>query len=463
MSLMVSVSGIRGIVGESFTPPTIMRYIQGFVRETGKKRGSFLIGRDTRKSGPAVERIVEGTITSLGYDVTNIGVAPTPTVLFCTRKLGCLGGIAITASHNGPQWNALKLCNSRGLFLDEESMGRVEELSAQLIAEQEATVSWEKNENIGSVTFDRKAHALHIDEVLRFIDTARIRERKFKVAIDPVGGSGTAVDMDFLNRLGCTVVGVHDRPQGTFPRGPEPTPENLEDLCDLVRAQEADIGFAHDPDGDRLSVVSEEGCAVGEEYTLVLAGESYLRHRKTDIVCNLSTSMMVDDLAHRFGVDVKRTKIGEINVTKGLLEHGASFGGEGNGGVIVTTVNPCRDSIVGMALILDLLAESGKTVSEITGKIPSYAMKKQKLDLGSLKKERLYERLCIKAKNIFNNFELNTLDGIKLYTDREWIHMRLSNTEPVMRIMAESGSAQRTDELISNGKSIIASLEAESS
>jgi phosphomannomutase len=459
MSLMVSVSGIRGIIGESLTPPTVMRYIQGFVRATGKKRGSFLIGRDTRKSGPAVERIVEGTIVSLGYDVINIGVAPTPTVLFCTRKLGCLGGIAITASHNGPQWNALKLCNSRGLFFDEESMGRVEQLSAEL----EDTVSWEKNENIGSITFDRKAHALHIDEVLRFIDTARIRERKFKVAIDPVGGSGTAVDMDFLNRLGCTVVGVHDRPQGTFPRGPEPTPENLEDLCDLVLAQDADIGFAQDPDGDRLSVVSEKGCAVGEEYTLVLAGESYLRHRKTDIVCNLSTSMMVDDLACRFGVDIKRTKIGEINVTKGLLEHGASFGGEGNGGVIVTEVNPCRDSIVGMALILDLLAESGNKVSEITGKIPSYAMKKQKLDLGHLKKERLYERLCIESKNIFNNFELNTLDGIKLYTDREWIHMRLSNTEPVMRIMAESGSAQRTDELLSNGKSIIASLEAGSS
>jgi phosphomannomutase len=453
MSLMVSVSGVRGVVGEDLTPQTVMDYTRSFVHITGKKRGRYLIGRDTRRSGPAIERVVEGTITSLGYDVVNIGVAPTPTVLFCTRKLGCIGGIVITASHNGPRWNALKFCNNRGLFLDEEG---VETLAAA--AEDDSSPPWERSGSIGRISADSSAHGLHIEEVARCIDTKRIQERKFRVAIDPVGSSGTAVDKDFLERLGCTVYGVHDRPQDTFPRAPEPTPENLDELCRLVRSNRADIGFAQDPDGDRLSVVSEEGFAIGEEYTLVLAGESYLRHHKTDIVCNLSTSMMVDDLAGRYSVGVRRTKIGEINVTKGLFEHKASFGGEGNGGVIVTTVNPCRDSLVGMGFILQLLAESGTTVSDMARVMPSYHMKKEKLSLGLVNREQLYERLREKAKKVFSNYQTSTLDGIKKYNNREWIHLRLSNTEPVLRIIAESGSMKRTNELIANCRSIVASL-----
>jgi phosphomannomutase len=451
MSLMVSVSGVRGVVGEGLTPHAVMRYTCSFVRITGKKRGTYLIGKDTRRSGPAIERIVEGTISSLGHDVVNIGVSPTPTVLFCTRKLGCNGGIAITASHNGPAWNALKFCDSRGLFLDEAGI-------KALSREDGPSPSWKRSGSIGSITSNSMARMLHIDEVLQFIDEKRIREQKFRVAIDPVGSSGTAVDTEFLERLGCSVFGVHDRPIGTFPRGPEPVPENLEDLCRLVRSKEADIGFAQDPDGDRLSVVSEEGVAIGEEYTLVLAGESYLRHHRSDVVCNLSTSMMVEDLADRFGVAVRRTKIGEINVTKGLLSHKASFGGEGNGGVIITTVNPCRDSIVGMGLILQLLAESGKTVSDIVSIIPVYHMRKEKLDLGCMSSDLLYERLRREAEKYFYNYELNTLDGIKYHNKSEWIHMRLSNTEPVMRIMAESATSERTNELITIGRDIAAAL-----
>jgi phosphomannomutase len=463
MSLMVSVSGIRGIVGESLTPSVVMRYTRGFVEATGKKQGVFLIGRDTRDSGPAVERIVEATITSLGYDVVNIGIAATPTVLYCTRSLGCCGGIAITASHNGPEWNALKFCNGQGLFIE----GPVVEKIERFAATDELHDAWVRHDRLGSVSGRTDAARMHIDAVMKAIDAERIRNRGFVVAIDPVGGSGTAITREFLEKLGCTVVGVHESPQTGFPRGPEPTPQNLSDLCGLVKKHHADIGFAQDPDGDRLSIVSEQGNAIGEEYTLVLAGESYLRHKRTEIVCNLSTSMMADDLAERFGVSVARTRIGEINVTRGIFEKKASYGGEGNGGVIATNINPCRDSIVGMGLILQLLAEVVEPVSRIVGAWPSYHMDKEKIALepqeGSVtskhkQSKELYGLLLNASEKFFNTHEIDTLDGIKLYNKREWIHLRLSNTEPVIRIMAESGSAGRTKELIAIGKTLVQSI-----
>jgi len=460
---MVSVSGIRGIVGESLTPPAVMRYTRGFVQVAGKKQGVFLIGRDTRASGPAIERIVEATVTSLGYDVINIGIAVTPTVLYCTHKLGCCGGIAVTASHNGPEWNALKFCNDRGLFIEGPAVEKLERFATA----DDLQGAWIGHNRLGSVSGRKDAHSMHIDAVIKAIDAERIRKRRFKVAIDPVGGSGTAITRDFLELLGCTVVGVHESPQSSFPRGPEPTPQNLSDLCMLVKKCGADIGFAQDPDGDRLSMVSEHGKAIGEEYTLVLAGESYLRHNKTDIVCNLSTSMMVDDLAKRFGVTVSRTRIGEINVTRGIIERKTSYGGEGNGGVIATGINPCRDSIVGMGLILQLLAENNEPVSCIVGALPSYHMDKQKFALEPQKatdiskqayRKELYVRILKASEKYFNIHETDTLDGIKLYNKNEWIHFRLSNTEPVIRVIAESASADRTKKLIIIGKKLVQSI-----
>ncbi|MBN2322695.1 MAG: phosphoglucosamine mutase [Spirochaetes bacterium] len=463
MSLMVSVSGIRGIVGESLTPPVVMRYTRGFVKAAEKKQGVFLIGRDTRDSGPSIERVVEATITSLGHDVVNIGIAVTPTVLYCTRNLGCCGGIAITASHNGPEWNALKFCSGRGLFIEGPEVEKIERFAAA----DELSGSWTGHDRIGSVAGRTDAGRMHIDAVTKSIDTERIKEKGFVVAIDPVGGSGTAITREFLERLGCTVVGIHESPQTDFPRGPEPTPQNLTDLCVLVKNSKADIGFAQDPDGDRLSVVSELGKAIGEEYTLVLAGESYLRHTSTDIVCNLSTSMMADDLAHRFGVRVFRTKIGEINVTRGILEKKASYGGEGNGGVIATGINPCRDSIVGMGLILQLLAEVGEPLSKIVGAWPSYHMDKKKIALEpqdtsiesrQARSKELYAHLFNGCKKYFDTHEEDTLDGIKIYNKQEWIHLRLSNTEPVIRIMAESPSAVRTKKLMAMGTALAQSI-----
>ena len=362
MPLMVSISGIRGIVGESLTPEVIMNYVISFIKLLGKEKGSLLIGRDTRGSGKPIERIIEGIVTSLGYDVINIGVAPTPTILLCTRELGCIGGIAITASHNPAEWNALKFCNEKGLFLSEDVIKAIE----RKVKKRDFITKWVKFDKLGTVRVREDAKKLHTQEILNFIDGELIRKKSYKVAIDPVGGSGVVIDKEFLEQLGCTVVGVHDHQQETFPRGPEPTPENISKLCSLVNKHSADIGFAQDPDGDRLSVVSEKGKAIGEEYTLVLAGESWLCKEKNNIVCNLSTSMMLEDLARRFGVELIRTKIGEINVVERILslQKETAIGGEGNGGVILPDIHPCRDSFTAMGLILEYMASSGKTISE---------------------------------------------------------------------------------------------------
>jgi len=458
MSMMVSVSGIRGIVGEDITPLSIISYITAFVRvlekrhEKGKPSGKILIGRDTRASGIYIEKIVEGTLSALGYDTVKLGIAATPTVLLAVRKLGCLAGIAITASHNPTQWNALKLCDRHGLFFTEDKIRKMQEhVGGQYLLH----THWKKFNETGTAAVDACGTSIHIEHVLKFIDRDLIKSQNFKVAIDPAGGTGAVIDREFLEELGCSVTGVNDEPAGLFPREPEPVPENLADLCILVKNEGADIGFAQDPDGDRLAVVSELGEPLGEEYTLVLAGEAYLRKKKTDIVCNLSTSMMCDKLGERFGVRVIRTKVGEINVTTTLLEKGLLFGGEGNGGVIVPEINPCRDSIVAMALILELLANKKQSISNIIRALPSYFMKKEKVSVSERNTKRFYPAISAQIKEHFPQHLYTTLDGIKIYCNSEWLHIRLSNTEPAVRIMAESETTERTDKLIKFGKQLI--------
>lgn len=451
MALMVSVSGIRGIVGEDLTPGTVVNYVSSFIETLGKKSGTILLGRDTRRTSPMIQKIVEATANALGFNTLDVGVAPTPMVLFLTKKKKCAGGIAITASHNPAEWNALKLCTDKGFFL---SGMQVEELKENAEGPLEGR-AWTDFKGIGTVKYDPAAKGEYLESVLRMIDTEAIRKKKLVVAFDPVGGAGCSVDRDFLEALGCTVHGVHDKPRDVFPRSPEPVPENLSDLSALVKKCGACIGFAQDPDADRLSVVSERGVPAGEEYTLVLSGEAWLRRKKTDIACNLSTSMMVDDLASRYGVGVKRTKIGEINVTETLISHNLVFGGEGNGGVIVPEINPCRDSLVGMGLILELLALSGKTVSELIGSWPRYNMLKDRVRIPEISKSELFDRILIKGKKLFPNFSSDLLDGIKYYNKSEWVHIRFSNTEPIIRIMAESPSPSRTEDLLSTARLLV--------
>jgi len=459
MPMMVSVSGIRGIVGEDLTPPVIVAYISGFANvihaENKKKRDekgarpAVLIGRDTRPSGEYLQKLAEGTLNALGFDTIDIGIATTPTVLLATRKLQCAGGIVVTASHNPSQWNALKFCDARGLFLTDE---RIKKIKQHVGGGQDLSIQWSDYANAGRPRSEKGVSPLHIKEVLNYIDTDSIRKKKFRVAIDPVGGAGCTIDREFLEALGCTVFGAHDHPEPDFPRKPEPIPQNLNALENLVQNQSADIGFAQDPDGDRLSIVSDQGVALGEEYTLVLAGEAFLRREPTEIVCNLSTSMMVDRLAHRYSVQVTRTKIGEINVTGEMLERGAEFGGEGNGGVIVPRINPCRDSVVGMGLVLELLANENRSLSQIVDALPRFYMKKDRAAVPEMDKDMLYGLIYNSTKGILPHHSYTRLDGIKYYNNSEWLHLRASNTEPIVRVMAESEIAQRTDELIEIGK-----------
>jgi len=463
MSLMVSVSGIRGIVGVDLTPPVIMNYVGAFSRLMKIGGRKVLLGRDTRESGKMIERIVEGTLCSLGWDTINVGVATTPGILFATRKMNCSGGIAITASHNPLQWNALKLCNEEGLFFTERNITRLKKLVLKMSLEKQM---WKPFDSLGSVIVDNSINDLHAEEVIRHLNVDLISERRFRVAVDPGEGAASIVDRLFLERLGCSVVSLNSIQEGLtvgrkFPRGTEPVPENLTQLSRFISEQGADIGFAQDPDGDRLSVVSETGEAIGEEYSLVLAGEAFLRKKKTDLACNLSTSMMINDLALRHGVKVRRTKIGEIHVTDALLKHGLSFGGEGNGGVIVPEINPCRDSVVGMGLILELLAYTGKTVTQLVKSIPRYELRKEKLSLPQgppVAETNLLSRMVQRARKEYRGYTIDTLDGIKVYNDREWLHLRPSNTEPIIRIFAESSTRIRTGELIESGKAFIHEL-----
>ncbi|HEB30335.1 MAG TPA: phosphoglucosamine mutase [Spirochaetes bacterium] len=452
MPLMVSVSGVRGIIGEDLTPPVIIKFVESFIHTLGNPAGKILIGRDTRKSGNFIENIVEGSIIALGHDVINIGIAATPTVLLLTRKLNCSGGIAITASHNPLQWNALKFCDEKGLFLVEKD---VEKIRNRVFRTESPDDCWSGFKTLGTPYQEKEASLVHIEDVLKHIDHDHISEKKFKIAIDPAGGAGCVISRPFLEKLGCTVIGINEKSMPVFPRGPEPVPENLSKLCDLVISSKADIGFAQDPDGDRLAVVSESGVAIGEEYTLVLAGDAYLRKHRTNIACNLSTSMMIDDLAKRYSVDVFRTKIGEMNVTARLLENKISFGGEGNGGVIVPEINPCRDSITAMGLILELLAATKATVSGLVEGFPSYTMKKVKVPAGIITKDEFYKNLFESVENHFPGYTVDTLDGIKISNGSEWLQIRFSNTEPVVRIMSESSSADRAEELIKIGKTLV--------
>jgi len=458
MPMMVSVSGIRGIVGEDLVPPAIVAYTRAFaqviraehVKRTGKKpkKPSVLIGRDTRPSGEYILKLVEGTLNASGFDTIDIGIATTPTILLATRKLGCTGGIAITASHNPSQWNALKFCNARGLFLADRSIQKIQYISEDL----DSNVRWSDYAHNGYSRSEKEASSLHVQAVLNNIDVKSIRKKKFRVAIDPVGGTGCMIDSEFLEALGCTVIGIYDHPEHEFPRKPEPIPQNLNALEKIVRLKRADVGFAQDPDGDRLSIVSDAGKALGEEFTLVLAGEAFLRRTKTDIVCNLSTSMMVDRLAERYGVQVIRTKIGEINVTGEMLERCSEFGGEGNGGVIVPGINSCRDSIVAMGLVLELLANEDRELSLIVSTMPHFYMKKDWAVVPEMERDRLNTLIYDHTRGMFLHHSYTKLDGIKYYNNSEWLHIRTSNTEPIVRIMAESETAERTDRLIEIGK-----------
>ena len=435
--LIRSASGLRGIAKDHFTPELIDKYISAFITTQNIK--SCVIGRDGRPSGKQISQCVIDSFHKNGINVENCGLATTPTMQVMTEKEHYDGGIVITASHNPSEYNGLKFLQSDGTFLSPEQC-------EELFKAVDQNVSIVQPDSLGVVSDYSTANEEHIEKVLAAmcIDTDNIRKNKFKVVIDCVNGAGSFILPMLCEKLGCEVITINCNGNGDFTRTPEPLAENLNELEKKVINVGADVGFATDPDGDRLSIISNKGNAIGEEYTLVLAVKNYLNYQKSIVATNLSTSMMLESIAN----ETIRTKIGEAHVVQKMNELNIPIGGEGNGGVILKEVHLGRDSLVAISMILSLLSSSGKSISDEISNIPQYLMIKDKIliddkiDFDSL-------------ETIFDCNEINKVDGIKFIWPNKWIHIRKSNTEPIIRIFAEAKNQDEVNELINTLKNYL--------
>lgn len=448
--LMVSVSGVRGRVGEALTPDVVARFAAAYgayVREvSGGRRPRVIVGRDSRTSGPMFVRAVTASLQAVGCDVIDVGLVPTPTALLAIGHHGADGGIIVTASHNPIEWNALKLASATGMFLDAEEGPR---MRAYVTDRPIPYAGWD---GLGEVSTDDGAAERHVARILGlpYLDVDGLRRRRFKVALDCVRGAGAKVFLPLLEALGCEVVGLNLETDGRFPREPEPVAENLGELGRLVVESGADLGLATDPDADRLSLVDGTGRAIGEDFTLALAALLVLRHRKGPIVTNLSTSRILDDVATQTGVPLHRAPVGEINVARRMEAVGAVIGGEGNGGVILPEIHLTRDAAVAAALVLQLLLETGRTLEEHVAAQRSYTIIKDKLprDAGPVEAayRTLEERLAAP--------QADRQDGLRLAwpDEAKWVHLRPSGTEPILRIIAEAPTAGEAVGLIEMAK-----------
>jgi len=437
-TLKISISGVRGVIGQSLTPKLLTRFAQAFGTHTGP--GTIVIGRDPRTSGEMVKHAVVSGLLSTGSRVVDIGVCPVPTVQLQVRRRRAQGGIAITASHNPAEWNALKFISSTGLFLNS---GQARELLDIYHQGEYTRVGGAELRTVEEV---QGATDLHIQSILDALGPLPPTRRKLRVVLDSCNGAGSLVGPKLIEALGAEVIRLNTTPDGSFPRPAEPLAENLGDLCRLVKERQADVGFAQDMDADRLAIVSNEGEAIGEDYTLVLAILYVLGREKGPVVANLSTTSAVADVARKFDCPVFLTKIGEVNVTDGMQQHHAVIGGEGNGGVIYPRINFARDSLVGMSLVLHLLAESGKSVTELLADIPRYSIVKEKIECPS---DRIPGVLRAMRQK-FAQSQMDTRDGVKVIMPDGWLLVRGSNTEPIIRVVAEAKSEERARSLVSD-------------
>ena len=445
--LMVSVSGVRGRVGEGLTPELIGKFAAGFGAWARKRSGvdtpTIVVGRDSRISGPMFHRVVLSALQSVGCNVMDVGMTPTPTIQLAVEHHHAAGGLAITASHNPIEWNALKFIGPSGLFLDGAEAAEMREVVEGNIPR----VTWDK---LGTLSEDADAIKRHQDLILAlpFIDVDGIRRREFHVALDCVRGAGGAFMPTLLKRLGCRVSAINLETDGRFPRSPEPIAENLGDLEELVKSSGATIGFAVDPDVDRLALVSDEGKAIGEDYTLALAAKVVLRHREGAVVTNLSTSRIVDDIAREQNRTVIRAPVGEVNVATRMRSEKAPIGGEGNGGVILAELHLGRDAPLGAALILQLLNEEARSLSAIVAGYPRYFIVKDKLDRPAAPLDSVYKSL----QAAFPDAVADTQDGLRLSWRDRWVHIRPSGTEPIVRVIAEAPTEEEALALISKSR-----------
>jgi len=492
VTLMVVVFGVRGIVGEDLTPDVVRRWAAAFgfwvregTRDGGRGRGpsdrptvrpSVVVGRDSRESGAAFAKAVADGLTAVGCDVIDVGLAPTPTIQLAVEHHRAGGGIAITASHNPIEWNALKFIGPDGIFLDGQAGERVQKLAV------EGPGRGKREE--GSVTADPGAAERHLAAVLKLpaVDVERIRARRFRVALDAVRGAGGPVMRALLERLGCAVAGINLETDGQFPRPPEPVPENLAELSSLVRSCGADLGVAVDPDVDRLAIVDERGAPIGEDYTLAFAVRAVLgkatdekategwkdgmgmrgkssvpfpSFRHSVVVCNLSTSLVVEDAARECGAEIVRTPVGEVHVARKLKELGAPIGGEGNGGVMYPALHVGRDAPVAAALVLALLA-GGRRVGDVVAAAPRYTIVKAKVERGAGSREQGLERVYGELRRRFADAQVDVQDGLRLTWRDRWLHVRPSNTEPIIRLIAEAPTGAAARQLVDEGRRLCA-------
>jgi phosphomannomutase len=450
--LMVSVSGVRGRVGEGLTPEVVARYAAGFgawARSRVIGDATVVVGRDSRVSGPMFHRVVLSALQSVGCNVMDIGMTPTPTVQLAVEHHHAAGGLAITASHNPIEWNALKFISSSGLFLDGEE-------SAAMRAVVDGEIPRATFDKLGVIAEDVEAISRHHAAILAipFLDVDGIRRRQFHVALDCVRGAGGAFMPKLLTQLGCRVSAINLETDGRFPRSPEPVAENLGELEALVVSSKADIGFAVDPDVDRLALVSEEGKAIGEDYTLALAARVALRHREGNVVTNLSTSRIVDDIAQEQSRKVIRAPVGEVNVATRMRSEKAPIGGEGNGGVILSELHLGRDAPLGAALILQLLHEESKSLSAIVAGYPRYSIVKDKLDRPAAPLDAVYTAL----RKVFPDADADLQDGLRLTWSDRWVHVRPSGTEPIVRVIAEAPTEDEARDLIRQSRAPLDAL-----
>ena len=449
MTLIKSISGIRGTiggtVGEGLTPVDIVKFVAAFAtfiqQQESVRRMKFVVGRDARVSGDMVNRLVCGTLLGMGVDVIDTGLSTTPTVEMKVIFEKAQGGIIVTASHNPAQWNALKLLNGKGEFISASDGAHVLELAENELFDFSAA------DELGSYKQDSQSIQQHIDAILALalVDAEAIKKKDFHVVLDCVNSTGGIALPQLLRALGVTkITELYCDPSGKFPHNPEPLPENLREISSKVRDAGADLGFVVDPDVDRLAIVTEEGKMFGEEYTLVAVADYILQNRKGNTVSNLSSTAALRDVTEKAGGRYFASAVGEVNVVNMMKEVDAMIGGEGNGGVIYPDLHHGRDALVGIALFLSFLAKENLSCSALRAKYPDYFISKNKIQLTP---EINVGTLLEKVMAAYSNEKVNTIDGVKILFKRGWVHLRRSNTEPIIRIYAESTSAEASEQL----------------
>ncbi|MDQ1159985.1 phosphomannomutase [Chryseobacterium sp. SORGH_AS 447] len=456
MSLIKSISGIRGTIGgkvnDNLTPLDVVKFASAFgtwlQNNKNKKDLTLVIGRDARISGQMVSSLVSATLQGLGIHVVDLGLSTTPTVEIMVPELKADGGIILTASHNPKQWNALKLLNDKGEFISGENGAEV-----LALAESE-DFNYAEVDDLGKYETRDDAFDIHIQQILNLpmVDVEAIRSKRFKVVLDAVNSTGGIAIPMLLDQLGCETVKLYCEPTGHFPHNPEPLKEHLGDICELVKKEGADFGVVVDPDVDRLALIDEKGEMFGEEYTLVAVADYLLKHKNGVAVSNLSSSRALRDVAQGHHSEYFASAVGEVNVVTLMKEKNAVIGGEGNGGIIYPDLHYGRDSLVGVALFLTHLAKENKAVSELRAGYPSYFMGKKKIELTP---EINVDDILSKMEKEYQNEEVSTVDGVKIDFENNWVHLRKSNTEPIIRIYTEAKSQEEADQL---GDDIIAKI-----